>query len=54
MFNNNEGRFYQWLNKEVYNQKNEIFDVCEVKSYWESIWSESKEYNRRVEWFKDV
>ena len=54
MFNNNEGRFYQRLNKEVHNQKNEIPDAREAKSYWESIWSESKEHNRRAEWLKDV
>ena len=54
MFNNNEGRSYQRLNKEVHNQKNEIPDAREAKSYWESIWSESKEHNGRAEWLKDV
>ena len=32
MFNNNEGRFYQRLNKEVHNQKNEIPDAVKRKA----------------------
>ena len=54
MFKNNESRFYQQLNNEdEQNKDNAISDVDESKQFWSEIWGKEVEHNRRAEWLSD-
>ena len=54
MFKNNESRFYQQLNNEdEQNKDNAIPDADESKQFWSEIWDKEVEHNRRAEWLSD-
>ena len=53
IFKNDAKKFYREIGKEKV-IVNETTAINDIETFWDTIWSEEKDFNERAEWIKNV